>query len=503
MKKRIGLILFGLMVVAIAAPVYAQFEWKVSGMIDSNWATFRNIEGSNPMAAVFGPPQSSSNIQVDQAGFNKQGQFFNTRGRLKFDAIMGKDASGTIFFETDSSRWGETSTGANRDGVWRADNVGLEVKNLYMDFAIPYFGVPVPMTARVGVQPFAIREEFVTSSDGSGITLGFKADPVIISPFWARAAFNKDFASDSTDMYGVHAIANISKFKLGAYGVFYDMRTYPLNSGTFTYNVDNSFKARMFWFGGYGEGKVGPLMTKADFVMDKGSVKSFGASDAYNDVRYQGWVSRLSVTLPWELFEFGFQAMYASGADLNKTSTNGLPGSAVANPPTAAAGSRSNKMSMYVIPPGSEQQSSFYPNGVGIFYGQPLVGRIADMTSNSNYSMSRGSIGGSWFTRLHAAYKAAPWYKITLLGEYIGDTSEHGNTIGSARKANGSLRDDNTIGWEMGLWNEFQVYKNLNFYVVGAYLFANDALDYWSTAESRNVSMRDPYYLGSALKLTW
>ena len=33
--------------------------------------------------------------------------YVESRGRLKFDAIMGKELSGTIFFEMDSRTWGD------------------------------------------------------------------------------------------------------------------------------------------------------------------------------------------------------------------------------------------------------------------------------------------------------------------------------------------------------------------------------------------------------------
>ena len=39
-----------------------------------------------------------------------------------------------------------------------ADRAAVEVKHAFFDVAIPYFGVPVPMTMRFGIQAFAIRD---------------------------------------------------------------------------------------------------------------------------------------------------------------------------------------------------------------------------------------------------------------------------------------------------------------------------------------------------------
>ena len=116
MKKLIGLFVFGLLIVALSAPAYAQFEWKVSGFIDSNYVSYRNVYTGSGYGNIFGPP---TDIQKQPGGaeFDENEQYFNTRGRLRFDAAMGKEVSGTIFFEMDSSRWGET---AETEETWQA-----------------------------------------------------------------------------------------------------------------------------------------------------------------------------------------------------------------------------------------------------------------------------------------------------------------------------------------------------------------------------------------------
>jgi len=121
-----------------------------------------------------------------------------------------------------------------------------------------------------------------------------------------------------------------------------------------------------------------------------------------------------------------------------------------------------------------------------------------------NYSqVSRGAFGGTWFAKLYGSVKATPWYKVTLQGLYIGDTTKHGNTFGTARKnpnvAAGSqiLRDDNDIGWEFDIINEIDIYKNLKLFAGAGILFAGDGLDVYNGAAAaglgRNFSPKNPW----------
>ena len=57
-----------------------------------------------------------------------------------------------------------------------------------------------------------------------------------------------------------------------------------------------------------------------------------------------------------------------------------------------------------------------------------------ELAVNHQYAQaSKGPFGGTWFAKLYGSYKVTPWYKVTLQGLYIGDTTKHGNTFGTAR----------------------------------------------------------------------
>ena len=138
MKRFTLLSLFGLLVVALTAPAYAQIEWRGSGAIDSNYFYYRNIFKSPTMfGAVSDQTGSGSGSGVQS--WNKNGQSYtNTRARLKLDAAAGKEVTGTMFFEMDASRWGETGEGNGKAGRWKADQTAVEVKNMFFTFGVPY-----------------------------------------------------------------------------------------------------------------------------------------------------------------------------------------------------------------------------------------------------------------------------------------------------------------------------------------------------------------------------
>jgi hypothetical protein len=309
------------------------------------------------------------------------------------------------------------------------------------------------------------------------------------------------------------------------------MNTYPfwvlqpnatLALGGIVPQVPGTFKSHMYWLGAYTDGKAGPVNVNFDFVYDYGSVDErvkrdlgagasiFGTTGTINNipnVKYEGWMVRGKVDYPWEKFNFGTVLMYATGADTRRTSPSGLPGDYVGSglqsfgvvpgpgfqfgSPQQPWGTKNltRRNTAYVVPPGSEQGPANGESMV-IYSMEPGSTGGYGIANNANYAaLSRGGFGGTWFAKLYGSVKLLPWYKLTVQGLYIGDTTTNGDTFGSSVKyiqthvtSNGGtapmmLRDNNNIGWEFDLLNEIQIYNNLRFFVGAGYLFAGDALD--------------------------
>lgn len=513
MKKLITLTLLWFLVLLFGTTVYAQkLDFRASGFIDAASFLARNVPYAydippwQPFYAwlppLYGPSPlfNPASVTGGAPALDRSRSLMETRARLKFDMVMDKSLSGTIFFEMDSAMWGDPDGTRNSIGFWGADRAGLEIKNVYIDFGVP--AIPIPVTVRVGVQPLAIRPHMVVYDDGAGITAGIKVDPLTIQPLWFKALEGKDFSADDVDIYGLQVSSKIEKITVGGYGLYYNQNTYPLFLASYTTgftpskpNIDATFKSDMWWLGVYGEGKLGPVDTNFDFVVDTGKVE-----DARNiavrasDVKYRGWATRLSVDYPWEKFNFGVVGVYASGSDQKKTDFTGIPGQ------TTPFGTRTTRVSGYVVPIASEQFA--YGESL-LLTGSPIWSGFLGYSVLNYKQMHRGSIGGTWVAKLYESYKAAPWYKVTLSGIYIGDTTKNGNTIGNARRSNGLPRDDKTIGFEFDLINEINIYKNLKFDIGLGYLFTGDALQYFDAATNRNKDGKDPWALITRLTYTF
>jgi len=501
MKKFIVSSLIGFLILTFGAVSYA-IDFKMSGFIDvsGQW-------GSN----IFQPPyEVTGNMwggrTATGATFtNGAGPLSNAidhtrawaeeRARLRFDAIADKNLQGTLYFEIDSTRWGEPSGDRNRAGYWGADRSAFEVKNAYITFGVPW--IPVPITMNVGIQPLAQRPGILVYNDGPGVTAGIKVDPAMIKLFWYKPVENQDYSGDDNDVYGIDVSAKIQTISVGGYVMHYNMNSYPQTSATTSAPTN---RADITWFGLYAGGKVGPVNLSFDFAYDNGKVEdrrnALGPFLA-RDIDYSGWAILAKVDYPWEKLNFGATFIYGTGSDANKTNQSGVQdGSLTAN------GTIPKEVKGYVVPPGAEVGDDVSL----LFFGVGPAGLnrgITGMLGSSGTTLNPGQAGGAWAIGPRISYQVTPAYKAEFRALYIGDTTKHGNTVASPLKnplipALG-YQDDSEIGIEVNLMNYFKIYKNLLLNVGLAYLFAGDGMDYYDSATGLNKSPDDPWLVCTRL----
>jgi len=479
MKKFTVISLFGLLIIAFSAVSFAQekLDFRASGFIDEVTEYWRNVSGGNSSAGIYDTMNSA--IKPGGAAFNREAAYLESRSRLKFDAVYGKEVSGTIFFEMDGT-WGNADGTRNSFGYWSGDRAAVEVKNIYIDWS-PAF-IPVPTTMRVGLQGFNFRPYMLIGTDGMGLSTAFKIDPVTINPFWYKAAEGTNYVSDDTDVYGLHANVKISTITVGGYGLMYNMRGYPYDAMT----PSASYSAKMWWFGVYADGKLGPVNFNADVIYDDGNVDDMKVP-TNEKVKYSGAVGRLKLEFPWEKFAFGAQGLYATGADKEKTSSSGLPGTAT------STGVASSKVKSWVGPPASESAAWFGESLV--FYSCWINRGNTGISNTDNYGrLHNGGFGGTWFTKLYASVMPVDYMKLTLQGLYIGDTTKHGDTIG-LRQEGGVYKDEKTIGWEGDVIGEFTITKQLKYTIGAGMLAPGKALSFWDGAS--NTKPKAPWIVTS------
>jgi hypothetical protein len=504
MKKLTVISLAALLILAFGATAYAQvkLDFRASGSIDAQTHYSVNVPPLNPAAnPIYGVGGAAAGYTTKTQALDRTVSYWDSRMSLRFEAVMGKELTGVLQFEIDAGRWGSAPTGtvgnfrdANNFGQWSTDRSAVEVKYVYIDAGLPYFGIPVPMTVRVGAQPLAIRPWFFQATDGMGVSGGIKIDPVNINPFYYKPAEGVDWSADDTDIYGLQVNAKLGTFTVGGYGLYANMNSYPMfiastpsvwTVGTdtrFTPQVPGTNQADFWWIGLYADGKAGPINIQLDGAFDRGKVVQSG----FRSVQYQGWATRIKAELPWEKFNFGVTGMYATGSDTRQTDTTGL------------ANGTNRRVTGWMVPVGSENGAA---NGESVvIYGMDAGASGGQgWAVNHNYNQSsKGAFGGTWFAKLAGSYMVTPWYKVTLQGLYIGDTTSHGNTFGNALKSNGQRRDDDTIGVELNMLNDFEIYKNLTFKLFGGYMFAGSAMNMTSAGDP-NQHIKNPWAIRTRL----
>ena len=515
MKKFSVLFLAGLLILAFGTLGYAQapkFEFRASGSFDVQSHLSVNVPPLNANATpIFNSLPGDYKTYVGGlpvGAIDRTVSYWDSRFALRFEAAMGKEITGVLQFEIDGTRWGDGQGGirpgseAHQAARWSADATAVEVKYMYLDAALPYMGIPVPMSLRGGVQPMAIRPWFFAATDGAGLSAQLNVSGLGINPFYFKAAEGIDWVNDDVDIYGLQANYKFGTVTVGGYGVNYNMNQYPMKQDFLAVSppvvyVPGYYKANFWWWGLYADGKVGPFNMQFDIGADNGKV--WDPANSYDKVTYFGWAGRLKVDYPWERFNFGGTGMYASGSSMNKTSQTGLPGTTTAN-----GNGMSYHVNGWMVPIGSETGAANQESAV--FYGmEPGASGGQGWAVDHNYTQnSKGAFGGTWFAKLFGSYMVTPKYKLTLQALYIGDTTTGGNTYGTARNPHtgfATYRNDSDIGFEVDILNEWNIYKNLTFKVFGGYLFAGGATDLFTG--NYNHKLSDPWAIRTRLIYTF
>ena len=443
-----------------------------------------SVIDSNGEYLVYRPGKAKVTTGAATKGdaYDKKTANMEGRGRLKFDALMGKEMSGTFQFEFDSTRWGEripagSTAQRNYAGFWGvSDRSALELKHMYFSFGMPW--IPVPTTIVAGIQPIGIRPSIFMSTDGPAITAAFKVDPATIKLIWAKALEGRDWEADDDDVYAIEANAKIQTFTIGGYYALFNWNTYPAaGEGATGWPL---YSSNVWWAGLYLDGKLGPVNLNFDFCYDDGKIEAYG-SNAPKPLDVSGWGAILNIGFPWEKFLFGFSSIYGTGADQKKTAGKALPGA------VTPWGTLPTKVGAFLVPGGTEASNThaLVVDGGGINRGNSGFEPAADYHSRSGF-------GGLWINKIYAGFQFSPEFGTRIEGMYIRDNTKNGNTIGNAVTTAGMPRDDKNVGWEIDLYNTLAIYKNLSFQFGAGYLFAGNAMDYWNGGTT-NTSPKNPW----------
>jgi len=485
MKKYLVMFIAVLAVMAVALPSHA-LELKYGGMF-----RIRLQSSDNLIDGTKDDIEPGINYLRDD-----NQNYIDQRLRMYFTFVSSENLQVVTKWESDV-QWGEPNGashqgGAGQGGAVGADAVNLEMKNAYVDFAIPN----TPVRVKAGVQGLGLLDGWIISDDFSAAVASAKFDPVTVSVGYV-AGLNQgvtDKEGDIDDVFINIAYAH-GHFKAGLTGFYQD--AHDTVTGVVGFEVFGaqswpSFLYPAGWLQGYSNHGNGAVFTGAnnelfdlginlEYKEDVWSaylnfVKNFGGWDSQNlfgtnyDDSYNGWMIEARGNYYCGPFTFTLGAFYTSGSDIDTT--------------TGYADDPDNYFR--------------YPAGVSHYWSEILgLGTLDASTGNGAGDHIQTQYGYSaadhpsnlWMINVGAAWQALEGTKLTFNYYYVGVS---GDAISGINPVTGLVETDDTIGHEIDFYLDQNIVDKLNLRLVGAYLIADDAYTSYNNDD-------DTYELGAQL----
>lgn len=200
MKRYLVMLTAVLVAIAVAAPAFAAVEFKYGGQFRVRWISDNNVQDGTDDARLFdGTSVSNGTRKV----FNDHDNKIDQRLRLYFTFQSSENLKVVAKFEMGDTVWGNGigRLGASSGGNVGADAVSVELKNAYIDFAIPC----TPTRATLGIQTVTLLNSWVIDDDLSSALLVTKVDPFKITVGYIAGQNNRDALDLNGSGYGIYS----------------------------------------------------------------------------------------------------------------------------------------------------------------------------------------------------------------------------------------------------------------------------------------------------------
>jgi hypothetical protein len=451
MKKLSVLLVAAIMVLALTMPA-AAFENEFGGYWRTRFITDTGFSGS-------------SRNQTQDTNLT------DTRTRLYYTAKFSDNLKFVNKFEINAS-WGGNGTygqvGADATDAFR-------IKNSYVDFKLGQ------QRFNVGVQGFELARGYLFNDDAAGIKAIFKVNDAVYLPF----IYMKLYEGTKGYINGKSA----SDYDMAAY-VFYP---------TIYLNKDNTLKPHVAYLtsenASLAKGKGLPLappgVTNVDLwtagleydgkigIFDLGATGIFQFGDAKtpngflgngkDKLNYKGYLFDLFGGVNLGPANIHLKGIYASGNEKNDL--------------------KNGDMNAFVNPGVKDNIGASYYwaeiMGDGIIDNQTPIGAPGDKISNL------------WVGNVGASYKVLPTLKFSADIWY----AKHANEVQIA-SATVDNKYSSDLGTELDLVASYTIVDNLKLDLIGAYLWAGDAITKNLATNDPNGNV-NPYELAAMLSLAF
>ncbi len=175
MRKNFTVLVVLLMAVLVATPALAAIDFKWGGQFRVRWI-------------------GETNIKDGSDDFVDRDNFIDQRLRLYFTVTASENLKLVVKWEMGDTVWGDPRArlGAGSGGGVGADGVNVELKNAYIDFAIPC----TPTRALIGIQGLQLLDSWIIDDDFSAAVLVTKLDPFKITLGYVAGQNTRDSSGD-------------------------------------------------------------------------------------------------------------------------------------------------------------------------------------------------------------------------------------------------------------------------------------------------------------------
>lgn len=355
-------------------------------------------------------------------------QQVDTRTRLFYTAVFSQDFKFVNAFEFNNT-WGDTV-----GGDIGTDGTGIfRIKHSYANLNMG------PVNFLIGLQPRVLHRGFLFDDDYAGAAITYKGESFQVPFIWIKAyegGTGKEANDNDVDYYVLRPTFNLGNLALTptlSYIYAKDASKWPTTTGNkevkvFFAGLDADMK-----FGGGSSLWFTGIYEGGDAELLNGTSQDVKA-----------YLLALGGTFAMGAFDVHGQAFYATGDDRDTK----------------------NEIEAFYVPRG---QSYYWSEimGFGLVDNQASANSPADKISN----IMAANIGVGFKATDKLSFKVDLWY---------------------AKLAEENAKGDDVLGTEVDVRMTYQLMKNLNLDVVGAYLFAGDAT-YKGTGDS------NPYELVTQL----
>jgi len=452
--KKIAIVGLGLLLLVAFTLPAAAMEYQFGGYWRTRGYTNQNFTG-------YDKDDLKSDTARFDAGKAMDITLIDTRTRLYFTAVFNENLKFVNKFEMDAV-WGDS---ANYGDIG-ADGTSFEIKNSYVDFNVG------PVGGKVGAQGLTLGRGFLFDDDASAAVLSFNGEGFSFPIIWIKAFDIDKIKKRDVDFFAVSPSFSAGGLTVNPFGMF----MFSDNAGGYTPTVN--YDKLEGWYGGLNlDGKFGPAAVWMTGIYQGGTadlvnpvLNSNGTVD-YDSVDFKAWLAAAGFNLNFGPADFHGQGFYASGDD--------------------KADDKDVEHFFVPTPYGTGQYYAWSEIlGEGVFDKQ--IPRLANgnLTPGTQPGGGNGNTLGLMAGNVGTTISPAKDLKISLDAWYVA-LVEDLDVVKDGRTSK-----ENEIGIEANVKVTYTLVPGLNIDLIGAYLFAGDAM-YQGTGAA------DPYEFGTRLSLSF